>query len=54
MFIKHFEDIAGYRRGYLFEIPGVFRLLKYKVSKIMEKDDWLIVIAIFGKEFVIH
>ena len=54
MFIERFYDQADYERGYIINIFGIFRLLKYKVSRIMEKDDFIIVVEIFGKEFVIR
>jgi hypothetical protein len=44
-------DAADYQRGWLFSIPG-FRLLKIKVSKIMENDRYLVVISVFGREFL--
>ena len=52
MVFKRFYDIADYPVGYFFNI-GVFKVLKYKMGKIMEKDEYLIVISIFGREYIL-
>jgi hypothetical protein len=54
MFITRFTDIADYQQGYYINVFGIFKLLKYKVSKIMEKDDYIVIIAICGYEYVIQ
>ena len=51
---QRLTDEHGYQRGWIINIPGVFTLLKYQVNKIMEKYDYILVIAIFGREFVIR
>jgi len=51
---KWLTDEYGFKRGYILRIPGVFTLLKYQVNKIMDRYDYIMVMAIFGKEFVIH
>ena len=51
---KLLTDEHGFKRGWIIKIPGIFTLLKYKVSKIMEKDDFIMVMAIFGREFVLR
>ena len=54
MFVQRFYDEADYQRGYLINVFGIFRLLKYKTSKIMEKDKYLIIIEVFGREYIIR
>jgi hypothetical protein len=46
-------DMADYPYGYIFDVPG-FKLLKFKVSKVMEKEDYIMVMSVFGYEFVIR
>jgi hypothetical protein len=40
--------------GWIIKIPGVFTLLKYQINKIMDKYDYILFMAIFGREFVIR
>ena len=47
-------DLPEYPRGYYFSFFGLVRILKFKTSTIMEKDDWIFIIEILGKEFVIR
>ena len=54
MFITRFYDVADYPEGYIIDVFGIFRLLKYKVSKVMDKEDYIIVMSIFGHEFVLR
>ena len=49
--VTHILDAADYERGYLFNIPG-FKLLKLKISKLMQNDEYLVVISILGREFL--
>ena len=49
----HILDMADYNYGYFLSLPG-FKVLKFKTSKIMQKEDWIIVISIFGKEIVLR
>jgi hypothetical protein len=51
---QRLTDEHGYQRGWIIKIPGVFTLLKYQVNKIMDKYDYILVMAIFGREFVIR
>jgi hypothetical protein len=53
MFINRFYDEAGYQRGYIIDVFGVFRLLKYKVSKLMEKDNYIMVLELFLREYIL-
>jgi hypothetical protein len=50
---RQLTDEWGFKRGYIFRIPGIFTLLKYQVNKIMEKPDYIIIMAIFNREFVL-
>jgi hypothetical protein len=54
LFIQRFYDMADYQVGYLINVFGIFRLLKFKVSKIMEKPDWILIVEVMGHEFVLH
>jgi hypothetical protein len=49
--ITRIMDAADYQRGWLFSIPG-FKLLKIKVSKIMQSPKYITIIKIFNLEFV--
>lgn len=57
---KRLTDQYGYPRGYIINIPPwaayskVFTLIKFKVSKIMERDDYIIILGLFGYEFVLR
>jgi hypothetical protein len=58
MFLQRFYDIADYKVGWVFNIPGtnygsVFTIVRYKISKIMDAPRYITVIGIFGKEFVL-
>ena len=54
LFIQRFYDIADYQVGYLINVFGIFKLLKLKVSKIMDAPDYIVVMSIFGREFVLR
>jgi hypothetical protein len=43
---QRLTDEHGYQRGWIITIPGAFTLLKYQVSKIMDKYDYILVMAI--------
>jgi hypothetical protein len=32
----------------------VFTLLKYQVNKIMDRYDYIVIVAVFGREFVLR
>jgi hypothetical protein len=51
--ITYIFDMADYKYGYIFAIPG-FKLLKFKVSKIMEAPHYVKVMSIFGREFILR
>jgi hypothetical protein len=46
-------DMADYPYGYIFSLLG-FKLLKFKTSKIMEKERFIVVMSIFGREFILR
>jgi hypothetical protein len=51
---KRLTDEYGFKRGWIINIPGVFTLLKYRVNRIMEKEDHIMIVAIFGQEFILR
>jgi hypothetical protein len=55
VFIKRYYDydLRDYNRGYYFSFFGIVRVLKFKVNTVMEKEDWIVIIEIFGREFVL-
>ena len=55
MFIQRYYDydIRTYPRGYYLNFFGIFRILKFKTNTIMEKEDWIVIVEVFGKEFVL-
>jgi hypothetical protein len=56
MFIERFYDydLREYPRGFYFNFFGLVRILKFKVNTVMEKEDYIFIIEIFGREFVIR
>jgi hypothetical protein len=55
MFVQKFYDydMREYKRGYYFNFFGLVRILKFKTNTVMEKDNWIFIIEVLGKEFVI-
>ena len=55
MFIQRFfdYDMREYPRGFYFDFFGIIRVLKFKTNTVMQKDAWIIIVGIFGREFVI-
>jgi hypothetical protein len=51
---KRLIDEHNCNRGWIINIPGVFTLLKYQVNKIMDPYDYVMVMAIFGREYIIR
>ena len=47
-------DLRSYPRGYYFNFLGLVRILKFKANTVMQKEDWIFIIEIFGCEFVIR
>jgi hypothetical protein len=46
-------DMRKYSRGYYFNFFGLVRVLKFKTSRVMQKDDWIFIIEIFGREYIL-
>jgi hypothetical protein len=47
-------DMRDYPRGYYFNFLGLVRILKFKTNTVMERDNWIFIIEVFGKEYVIR
>ena len=56
MWIQKFYDydLRTYPRGYYLNIFGLIRILKFKTNTVMEKENWILIVGIFGREFVIR
>ena len=46
-------DMREYPRGYYFNFFGLVRVLKFKTNTVMQKDDWIFIIEIFGREYIL-
>jgi hypothetical protein len=55
VFIQKFfdYDMREYKRGYYFSFFGIVRVLKFKTNTVMEREDWIVIVEIFGKEFIL-
>ena len=55
MFVKKYYvyDMRDYPRGFYFSFFGLVRVLKFKINTVMEKDDWIFIIEIFGREYIL-
>jgi hypothetical protein len=55
MFIhKYYDwDLKSSQRGYYFNFLGLVRIIKFNVATIMEKPDYIFIIEVLGKEFII-
>jgi hypothetical protein len=56
MFITRYYDydLRTYPRGYYFNFLGLVRILKFKTNTVMQKEDWIFIIEVLGKEFVMR
>jgi hypothetical protein len=56
MFVKRYldYDLRSYQRGYYFSFFGLVRVLKFNVATVMQKPNYIFIIEIFGREFVIR
>ena len=56
MFLQRFYDydLRSYPRGYYFSFFGLVRILKFKTNIVMEKENWIKIVEIFGYEFVLE
>jgi hypothetical protein len=55
MFLQRFYDydLKSYPRGYYFNFLGLVRILKFKTNTVMEKDNWIFIIEVLGREYVL-
>jgi hypothetical protein len=55
MIIQRFFDygMPEYSRGYYFNFLSLVRVLKFKANTVMQKDDWIFIIEIFGREYIL-
>jgi hypothetical protein len=55
MFVKKYfdYDMREYPRGFYFSFFGIVRILKFKTNTVMEKDNWIFIIEIFGREYIL-
>jgi hypothetical protein len=56
MFIQRYYDydLPSYPRGYYFSFFGIVRILKFKTNTVMERDDWILIVEVFGREFILR
>jgi hypothetical protein len=55
MFVqKYFDyDLRSYQRGYYFNLFGIIRVLKFNVATVMQKPDYILIVEICGREFIL-
>lgn len=46
-------DDKKFLRGYYFNFLGLMRVLKVNVATVMQKPDYIFIVEVLGKEFVI-
>jgi hypothetical protein len=49
----YYYDLRWYPRGFYFDFFGLVRILKFKTNTVMEKEEWILIVEVFGKEFVL-
>jgi hypothetical protein len=56
MFLTRYYDydLKSYPRGYYFNLLGIIRVLKFNVATVMQKPNYIFIIEILGREFVIR
>ena len=56
MFLHRYYDydLRSYQRGFYFNLFGLVRILKFNTATVMQKPDYIFIIEIFRKEFVIR
>jgi hypothetical protein len=51
---KYFDyDLRSYQRGYYFNFLGLVRILKFNTATVMQKPDYIFIIEVLGKEFIL-
>jgi hypothetical protein len=55
MFLQRFYDYdeRKFPRGFYFNFLGLVRILKFNVATVMQKPDYILIVEIFGREFVL-
>ena len=55
MFLQRFYDYdeGKFPRGFYFNFLGLVRILKFNVATVMQKPDCILIVEIFGREFVL-
>jgi hypothetical protein len=55
MFIQKFYDYdeRKFPRGFYFNFLGLVRILKFNVATVMQKPDYIFIIEIFGREYIL-
>jgi hypothetical protein len=55
MIMQRFFDygMREYSRGYYFNFFGLVRVLKFKTNTVMQRDDWIFIIEIVGREYIL-
>ena len=51
---RYFDyDLHSYQRGYYFPFFGLVRVLKFNVATVMQKPDYIFIIEVFGREYIL-
>jgi hypothetical protein len=55
MFIHRYYDYDDrkFTRGFYFNFLGLVRILKFNVATIMERPNYIFIVEVFGREFII-
>jgi hypothetical protein len=55
MFVRRYldYDLHSYQRGYYFNLFGIIRVLKFNVATVMQKPNYIFIIEIFGREYIL-
>jgi hypothetical protein len=47
-------DMRDYPRGYYFNFLSIFRILKFRTNTVADADNWITIVEIFGREYVLR
>jgi hypothetical protein len=55
MFVRKYYDydMRDYPRGLCFSFFGLVRVLKFNVATVMQKPDYIFILEIFGREYIL-
>ena len=55
MFVKKYYDydLRPYQRGYYFNLFGIIRVLKFNVATVMQKPDYIFIIEVLGRAYIL-